>query len=139
MKRHPDSVSHQYSASYEWRDAAGTMRIGHWSQLCSGADQALRRPHAHIQRGQETDSERKVVRPKLRFDEYKVLKLEIVFRGERSDERGQVFRQAVEIPRGANPDLRHHKHAAAPTAEFEFVKSLPGKSERPAETPVFID
>lgn len=139
MKRHAESVCHQYSATYKWTDDEGAEHTSHWSALCSGANQALSHLHAHIQRSSESNADRKVVRPKLRHDQYQIISLEVVYTGVAGDQRGEELRQRVEIPVGVYPDLRHHKIKPEATAEFGFVKDLPAATTARAERPVFAD
>ena len=139
IRKSPESTPHQYSAAYEWTDKDGGKHTGYWSQLCSGANQALLHFHNFVQHNQESDAERKVVRPKLRFDQYRIKTLEVVFRGEHRDERGVEFRQAVDVPSGAYPDLRKQKFTPPPpTEQFPFMADMP-KGAMPAEHAIIGD
>lgn len=102
----PEAARHQYTARIIWTDADGKERITHWSGLLRGAIEAIYSVHRYAQREQETNADRKVVRPRLAPDEYRVDGLALTY----MDMAGNEIREAVYVPNGRNPDLRKHRH-----------------------------
>lgn len=139
IRKSPDNVPQQYSATYQWRDDAGNWHTGYFSGLFSRSDMALEHFHKNCQRHQETNAERKVVRPKLAPDQYRITAFDLVYNEVAGDEAGEERREAVQIPAGDYPDVRKtpkaQRVAPARTAEFGFVADLP-KSEREQAEPV---
>lgn len=137
IRRNPESTAHQYVATVEWtHPQTGQKKTAHWSGLFSRSHLALQHLHQHFQRHAEPDGDRKIVRPKLRHDQYRISTFEIVYNGEVSKAaRETEYRDKVEIPAGAYPDLHEKREKPLPTAEFGFVADLP--SDRPASEPVF--
>lgn len=122
INRHASSTRHQYLAQIEWDDN-GVTRTSSWSGLHNGSIDAIHAVHCFAQREQELDAERKVRRPRLKPEQYRVNDLRLTYMDETRPEK--IRRQEyVPVPSGPNPDVRRHNHPKPEINEFPFVAGI---------------
>lgn len=121
-RTNPYTTRHQYRARIIWKGADGNDRVTHWSDLLQGSIDAIYSVHRFAQREQETNPDRKVVRPRLAPDQYRVEGLELVYKEHTSPYTEHV--EPVEIPPGPNPDLRKKDVKKEPHPDFAFIDEV---------------
>jgi hypothetical protein len=77
---------------------------------------ALNMLHRHLQKTRELDAKRKVLRPKLKPDEYKIVKLFQKY----EDYDKKTVRAFFDLPRTGNPSVLPVKKVKTPNMTFGF-------------------
>jgi hypothetical protein len=87
-----------------------------WHFYCSGPIIALNGFHRFMQRQKECNADRKVIRQKLKPNDYRIIRLFLRYPG--GEGRGQL-ESDFDLPNSANPDLALRKKKPAEPA-FDF-------------------
>ena len=82
--------------------------------------QAIDRFHRFIQRSKELADRKKVIRPKLKWDEYEVVQMAQAYTDNPSGNGELNRRNVIDLPKSPNPDLNKPKPPKVETAVFGF-------------------
>jgi hypothetical protein len=116
-----------YRIDYEFQDDQGNNGVRSFTAMASGPVIALNAFHRFVQHCNELDGDRKVIRTKLRHDQYRVKGLFVVYSSNALRSGPPMIASAYDLPNTPNPDLNQKKAHEQPKtidSEFPFVEQL---------------
>lgn len=114
-----------YYVSYE---IVSSKAVREFRIYCSGPVIALNAFHRAMQRERELDGQRKVIRPRLKPDQYKILRLFLRYNDGTGLQSGRTVESNFDLPDTGNPDLNYSPKKKKKTArvqpqEFDFTRT----------------